>query len=98
MVANTGANAGCVSRFGAFDMVGNLYEWVADWVPLSTTCIGALYGGDENCIGGASTTFGPGALIRGGRFGTGASAGPFAVNGGNQPSSSNNIIGFRGAR
>ena len=25
-------------RDGAFDMVGNVYEWVADWVPRSTAC------------------------------------------------------------
>src|SRR5712691_11542219 len=34
-VAVTGT-AGCVSDVGAFDMVGNLSEWVADWVPRST--------------------------------------------------------------
>ena len=28
-VANTGSAAGCVSDVGAFDMVGNLSEWVA---------------------------------------------------------------------
>ena len=30
-IANTGASAGCVSGSGAFDMVGNVHEWVADW-------------------------------------------------------------------
>ena len=30
-VASTGSRANCVSRFGAFDMVGNVWEWVADW-------------------------------------------------------------------
>jgi len=34
--ANTGARMDCVSRWGAFDMVGNLWEWVADWVPQPT--------------------------------------------------------------
>ncbi len=29
----TGSRTACVSARGAFDMVGNLYEWVADWVP-----------------------------------------------------------------
>jgi hypothetical protein len=29
----TGTAAGCVSDVGAFDMVGNVGEWVADWVP-----------------------------------------------------------------
>jgi len=29
-VALTGEHVGCVSAFGAYDMVGNLHEWVAD--------------------------------------------------------------------
>ena len=29
-LANTGASAACVSTAGAFDMVGNLWEWTAD--------------------------------------------------------------------
>jgi hypothetical protein len=29
--ANTGAHADCVSRFGAYDMIGNVSEWIADW-------------------------------------------------------------------
>jgi hypothetical protein len=104
-VANTGANAGCVSRFGAFDMVGNLNEWVADWVPASTVCPGwGAFSDDFMCLSGASTTAtGPGALIRGGDgFGggfAGTSAGPFAVDGIARPSdSSTGNFGFRGAR
>ncbi|MBI5479548.1 MAG: SUMF1/EgtB/PvdO family nonheme iron enzyme [Deltaproteobacteria bacterium] len=27
----------CVSRFGAMDLVGNLWEWVADWYPAGRT-------------------------------------------------------------
>src|SRR5690606_21045489 len=34
----TGSRSACVSTHGAFDMVGNLFEWVADWVPRSTAC------------------------------------------------------------
>jgi len=29
--ANALAHADCVSRFGAYDMIGNVWEWVADW-------------------------------------------------------------------
>jgi formylglycine-generating enzyme required for sulfatase activity len=36
----TGSRSACVSSWGAYDMVGNLYEWVADWVPASTACPG----------------------------------------------------------
>ncbi len=99
-VANTGSAAGCVSDVGAFDMVGNLHEWVADWVPLSTVCPG--WGGgfsdDFMCLAGASTTDGPGALFRGGDFIVGADAGVFAVAGGNVPSVANVVIGVRAAR
>jgi len=97
-VADTGT-AGCASDVGARDMVGNLWEWVADWVPQSTHCPG--WGGfsdDLMCLTGASTTSGPGALIRGGGFFYGAFAGVFAVDGDITPSSAGFHIGFRAAR
>jgi len=92
--------AGCVSDAGAFDMVGNLNEWVADWTPRSTTCVGGLFGtGDWNCLAGASTLSGPGALIRGGSFTFGGSdAGVFAVDGRGDPSGWTSELGFRCAR
>jgi hypothetical protein len=98
-VANTGSAAGCVSDVGAFDMVGNLFEWVADWVPRSTTC--GSWGGfsdDAQCLAGAATTGAPGALLRGGVFGVGTLAGVFAVDGFSAPSSAGSNIGFRAAR
>jgi hypothetical protein len=96
---NTGAAAGCVSDWGAFDMVGNLWEWVADWVPLSTTCTGwGSLSDDSMCLSGASTTApAPGALIRGGSFATGSGAGPLTVRG-DIPPSLLTVVGFRGAR
>jgi hypothetical protein len=96
---STGSRSSCVSDVGVFDMVGNLWEWVADWVPLSLGCPG--WGGfsdDLMCLAGASTSAGPGALLRGGNFAIGSIAGVFAVNGNNTPSNSNNNIGFRAAR
>ena len=92
--------AGCVSDVGAFDMVGNLFEWVADWVPLSTTCVPPLFGTVAfNCLAGASTTAGPGALLRGGFFGNAANpGGVFRIEGRNPPSLVDLAVGFRAAR
>jgi len=100
---NTGANAGCVSDWGTFDMVGNVWEWVADWVPLSNTCAGwsDLFGFSSNdfmCMAGVSTIDGPGAVVRGGGFTDQSQAGPFAILGIRQPQVLNADLGFRGAR
>jgi hypothetical protein len=97
----TGARSSCVSARGAFDMVGNLAEWVADWVPAPTACPGwASFSDDDMCLAGASTTTNsPGALSRGGAFASlgGPLAGPHAVHP-FQPFRSANFIGFRCAR
>ncbi|REJ75167.1 MAG: hypothetical protein DWQ36_06365 [Acidobacteria bacterium] len=101
-VASTGSRSGCVSAFGHHDMVGNLAEWVADWVPLSTACPGwfSSFSDDLMCLSGASTDIvGPGALVRGGDWDYAWEAGPFAVSGTVQPSEGTaESIGFRGAR
>jgi hypothetical protein len=67
-VVPTGSRADCVSADGAFDMVGNVREYVADWVPRSTGC-GSWSGGlgDEQCLAGAAETGEPGAVQRGAR-------------------------------
>jgi formylglycine-generating enzyme required for sulfatase activity len=75
----TGSRSSCVSARGAFDMVGNLYEWVADWVPYSTACPGWRESDDEMCLAGGDTGYGPGALQRGGGYASGTLAGPLAV-------------------
>ena len=100
----TGSRSRCVSADGAFDMVGNLWEWVADWVPRSegTPC-GSWSGSDDlQCLVGAATTGEPGALVRGGDFSFSFSfrfsAGPLAVDGFNPPSTAIRLIGFRCAR
>ncbi|MBZ0169140.1 Serine/threonine-protein kinase pkn1 [Candidatus Methylomirabilis lanthanidiphila] len=98
-VTATGSRSACVSDVGAFDMVGNLWEWVADWTPLSTACITDLFGsGDWNCLAGASLTAGPGALLRGGGWNEGSDAGVFAVVGSDVPWYASSGIGFRCAR
>ncbi len=98
-VANTGSAAGCVSDVGAFDMVGNPWEWVADWVPRSTGCTGSWspFSDDVQCLAGAATDGAPGALHRGGDFGFGTGAGVFAVVGNVAPSSAFRNVGFRAA-
>jgi formylglycine-generating enzyme required for sulfatase activity len=64
-------------------MVGNVFEWVADWVPRSTNCgtwsAGLSPTGDNRCLAGAATTGEPGALTRGGDYTGGAFAGPLTV-------------------
>jgi hypothetical protein len=96
----TGARSRCVSARGAFDMVGNLFEWVADWVPVSTHCPGwGSFSNDTMCLAGANTSGpGPGALLRGGTFFGGAANGPLMVVGTVDPSRSQGFAGFRCAR
>jgi hypothetical protein len=58
-----------------------------------------LFGGDDlNCLAGASTGGGPGALLRGGGFNSLELAGVFAVDGRFTPSQSSEEFGFRAAR
>jgi hypothetical protein len=99
----TGSRSSCKSARGAFDMVGNLIEWVADWVPRSTGGCGTWSAGvsptiDAQCLVGAATTGEPGALLRGGGFGNGATAGPLTVDGFVGPSDAYGSVGFRCAR
>ncbi len=105
---NTGSRSNCKSNWGAFDMVGNVDEWVADWVPQSTACPGwGSFSDDQMCLGGASTTNtsasdpGPGALLRGGSWTDGALAGVLFVDGTRSPAASSvflRTVGFRCAR
>ena len=93
-----------MSNWGANDMIGNLWEYVGDWVPVTETCDHwpAGYGSDMTCLGytGSATASFPGALIRGGGFtvSLGSDSGPFALSGNVQPTNASNNTGFRGAR
>jgi formylglycine-generating enzyme required for sulfatase activity len=95
-----GARASCESDVGAFDMVGNLYEWVADWGDVASGCDtwSPAFGGDITCMGGAGTINFPGALLRGGFWALGSNVGVFVVDGGLDPSNADSDIGFRCAR
>jgi formylglycine-generating enzyme required for sulfatase activity len=97
----TGENAGCVSNYGTSDMVGNLWESVADWVPPQAQGCGRWLhlSDDMQCLGnGTSTNFSPTAPHRGGGYAMGALAGPFAINSHWPVMDGLRYIGFRGAR
>jgi formylglycine-generating enzyme required for sulfatase activity len=99
-VANTGSRSSCKSTWGAFDMVGNVSEWVADWLPASAGgCPGwGNFSNDYMCLSGASTTqTSPGALVRGGDFGLVANPGVLAVKD-FYPNGVGYTMGFRCAR
>ena len=105
-VATTGSRSSCVSNWGTYDMVGNLWEWVADWIQDNSDSDGgsistATYGSD--LISGIDEAFPetdrfPAALIRGGYWAHGTLAGVFALNANDGPSHSTDGLGFRCAR
>jgi hypothetical protein len=108
--ADTGSRASCKSVWGAFDMAGNVNEWVGDWADRAIGCTNwpPALGGDFSCFGGPGTTGNPGeesgtlsfpgALNRGGSWADGTNAGVFAVDAGTNPSLRSSAIGFRCAR
>jgi hypothetical protein len=77
----TGSRSDCLSSDGAFDMVGNLYELVADWVPRTFGCdswnAGVSPTLDQQCLSDEGEPF---AVMRGGFSLNGPEAGPLAIN------------------
>jgi len=107
----TGSRSRCVSRWGINDMVGNTWEWVADWMQgnsgkwrPSTGKAGNDYGADwmfgtNPATGqGANSANFPAALIRGGVWNDGTGAGVFTLDAAVGPSVSAKNVGFRCAR
>jgi len=98
----TGSRINCLSDVGAFDMVGNVWEWVADWMPLTGSCAAELFPGtgDWNCLAGpvAASGGGTGALLRGGGR-NGTLAGVFTIAATISPTNGTfPDFGFRAAR
>jgi len=76
----TGTTGDCISDTGAYDTVGNVEEYVADWAPRTDGCVTPLFGsGDLNCYAAANrpSVGGPGVLTRGGQFNGRTAAGVF---------------------
>jgi formylglycine-generating enzyme required for sulfatase activity len=82
-----------------FDAVGNVNEWVADWVPRTPgVCPGWGFSDDMMCFAGADPSSSPAALLRGGSFINGPHAGVFAIVGQTPPDVALSSIGFRCGR
>jgi len=76
----TGSLPGCVSDVGAFDMVGNVQEMVAEWGVRGADCTTwpAAFGSDYACFGAGPVLL-PAHISRGGSFSEGTGAGVFAA-------------------
>lgn len=104
-VQATGSDYACQSRFGAESMVGNAWEWVADWFGADSSrdgqFAGTMYSGDllydvdpaDNQGGGQNF---PAAAVRGGaQAGDGSGAGVFALDLSFAPSATHSYLGAR---
>ena len=104
-LAQTGARTTCKSNYDVHDMVGNLSEWVADWIQHNDTDAGSVstapYGQDGIYSVNEATPKGdrfPAAVARGGHFTSATVAGNFAFTASVSPSYSHEKFGFRCGR
>ncbi len=106
VLSATGSRENCYSNWSVFDMIGNLREWVADWMQDNSGSNGGdmasaaygndgIYGIDE--AHPESDRF-PSAWSRGGFWDSGTAAGVFAMDGMLGPSESTSSVGFRCAQ
>ena len=105
----TGSASTCVSKYGVYDMIGNVWEWTDDLIDAVSNGDNqntATYGSDKvwrQTMGSIYTREGDAsasvsAFLRGGNWNNGANAGAFALNLNNGPSNWNWNIGFRCTR
>jgi formylglycine-generating enzyme required for sulfatase activity len=78
------------SAWGLYDMAGNVWEWVNDWYQSDL--------GTAAAIDPAGPASGPGKVIRGGCWTTGAASLRGAARNHNQPDTGLSLVGFRCAR
>ena len=100
----TGDNTECVSEWGVYDMVGNVDEWVTNWLQGNganvVTNHTATYGMDRVAgVNEAGAEAFPPALLRGGAFGQPADdPGVYSLDATMGPDQSSPDIGFRCAQ
>lgn len=99
-IAESGSRSACVSDVGAYDMVGNVFEMVADWVPRSTGYADWPGGftDDTMAMVGAASSGGPGVVLRGGNMLRRARTGPLSIIATTNPSDPYSDVGFRCVR
>jgi len=98
--SSTGSSSGCVSNWGAFDMVGNVWEYVGDWQEQATGQLNwpsGNFADDFSAVGGNGLGR-PGAVVRGGFWHMSSGAGIFAIDALHDPSEAPPAVGFRCAR